>query len=217
MKTIKLCVLVSCALYLVSCQKSKGLEKSGGDYPKHFIYSGLAVHDSKYYRWEGEDTFTEISDVEFPDEVSADGVENSIREYYDEFYFNLELTLESDTTLRFKAIETEDNPAIDTILNYQDYGSYIALFEEFTTDPYTFYFNDESNSLDSRGHSYNFNFYDDFHERRDYWSLHISEGDRRDKTEAELLQEIVTSWSQFIQPKDTIQLKLFEVVHTLEK
>lgn len=215
MKTIKLFTLVLCACYLMACEKERGPEKTL--YPQNYVYAGVELHPSKYYRWEGGNAFTELPGVVFPEDYSDAILENDINEYYELFFPILQFTLENDTLFRVITRETDDYPEIDTTGIYTTQGNLLTFFDRDTTAiPYPWHLNSDLTRLESRGYGYHFNYYDSFQEERTYSYGTISEGDRLDKTEMELLDQIVQDIPYGLQPNDTIQLKLFEVILELE-
>ncbi|MEZ4994447.1 MAG: hypothetical protein R2824_28765 [Saprospiraceae bacterium] len=84
MKTIKLLTLALCALYLMSCEKARGPEKTL--YPQTYVYAGVTMHPSKYYQWNGGNSFTELSDVQFPEYHDHAELEDAVTEVHDLFY-----------------------------------------------------------------------------------------------------------------------------------
>lgn len=216
MKTIKFFALLLCVLYSTSCQKSEGPEKSGDDYPRTYAYAGLELHASKYYRWEGGTNFTELAGVSFPESYDDAEMEQSIVEYYDLFYPFVEFTLENDTLLGVVTREADGFPALDTTIQYVDNGTSFVFGNMELGTPYTWLVKDNPSRIESPGSASNFNYYDNFYQMRDYFAYYITEGTRLEKTEQEQLEEIVAANQQWLQPSDTIQLKLFEVVFDLK-
>jgi hypothetical protein len=215
MKTVKLFTLALCALYLMACEKERGPEKTL--YPQTYVYAGIETHPSKYYQWNGGNSFTELPDVQFPEYYDDAEFEKFITEVYDLFYPFLEFSLESDSLMRLKSRETEDFPALDTTTSYQNTGNALLFLEtEIGDQPYTWYFSDDFSRIKSRGYVYNYTYYNTYFDRRDYFAMSIEEGTRLEKTEMELLDLIVAENQNLLQPNDTIQLKLFEVVHELQ-
>ncbi|PHN01385.1 hypothetical protein [Flavilitoribacter nigricans] len=216
MKTTKLIALLGCAILAVSCQKSDGPEKSGEDYPRTYLYAGLEQHESKYYRWEGGTNFTELPGISFPEYYDDAEIETAIIDYYDLFFPFLEFTFESDSLMRVVSRAVDGFPALDTITPYINNEIYYVFGEAGPGIPYAWYPDKDGSTIENRGFAYNFNYYDNFQAQREYFALTITEAARLEKTEQELLEEIVSTHDQWIQPADTIQLKLFEVVFDLE-